>query len=448
MKRQLSEKSARNWIIAAILLVFLISSNIAWFNPWPDKEVYKGVDSIPFMWQYNRAAGVEILSAAYFPDTFETYTDRINRPTYPLLINLTGRLIGFVASPVVELEPLERAGAGYIVIKLLVFFLGGMAMFRLVRRYAESEVALLATLLMLLHAHSIEFVATFHTTELQVITPIFTLYLFADLAERYSHRRNIAYSIIFGILMLAKQNYAVYLAIFLFALYKKWWKQMGVSIVAHLIPLGLYLLYLREVGIPYVNHEAANYGQGVWLLDFITQNPIASAKDVVSSLYQYAVHLTGFFTVTIFAAAAAWPYLQSLRFSRDEWLLFWLLLFSTWAQLFAANRYYDYMTSDVAVFLFPMAVLWFVRTRDEKIERRRARKAITVVTLLFWFLANLLYFVNFPYIAPWEQPTRRTEVLENRLEMVENPDAFTDTQREEARGGRIIEPQEESDGDE
>ncbi len=134
MKRQLSEKSARNWIIAAILLVFLISSNIAWFNPWPEKEVYKGVDSIPFMWQYNRAAGVEILSAAYFPDTFETYTDRINRPTYPLLINLTGRLIGFVASPVVELEPLERAGAGYIVIKLLVFFLGGMAMFRLVRR--------------------------------------------------------------------------------------------------------------------------------------------------------------------------------------------------------------------------------------------------------------------------------------------------------------------------
>jgi hypothetical protein len=68
------------------------------------------------------------------------------------------------------------------------------------------------------------------------------------------------------------------------------------------------------------------------------------------------------------------------------------------------------------------------------------RRAIARGILTVWFLVNVLSFVNFPWVHPFDQPARGSDILENRLEMVENPDAFTDEQRARARGGVIVEP--------
>jgi uncharacterized PurR-regulated membrane protein YhhQ (DUF165 family) len=48
---------------AAFFLIFAVSSNIAWLNPFPERDSFWGVQSVPFNWQYNRAFGVEIMSA-------------------------------------------------------------------------------------------------------------------------------------------------------------------------------------------------------------------------------------------------------------------------------------------------------------------------------------------------------------------------------------------------
>lgn len=441
----MSETRRRLVLLGAVLVVFAVSSNIAWLNPWPEKESFRGTESIPFMWQYNQAAGVEILSAAYFPETYRTYTDRINRPTYPLAVNLIGNAIGLVASPVIDLSPLERAGAGYIVLKLLVFSLAALAMYDLLTRWLSRDIAMFATLLMLLHAHSIEFAATFHTTELQVLTPIFVLWLFFRVADRnrdISQVRRLAAvagaSVIVGILMLAKQNYAVYLALILFGLYKREWAAATVSILAHLLPLGAYLLFLRAVDIPYVNHEAANYDQGVWVLEFFRQNPIQSLGQIVDSLWRSLVHLAGFFSVWLLLAAAAFARIRELRIDRDMLFGIGLFIFTTWLQIFAANRYYDYMVSDVAIVVFGLgswAVFELLHQFPERISGGLA-KGIVIV----WFAVNVLSFVHFPWINPFDQPARNTEVLDNRLEMVENPAEFTEEDRARARGGVIVGP--------
>mgnify|MGYP004128177003 CR=1 FL=1 len=454
-------------LAGAVALIFAVSSNIAWLNPWPEKASFRGVDSVPFMWQYNQAAGVEILSAAYFPQTYRTYTDRINRPTYPFLIHTIGAVVGTIASPIVDLGPLERAGAGYVILKLLVFFFGAVAMFRILRRWMGPEPSLLATLLMLFHAHSIEFVATFHTTELQVITPIFVLWMFLGVCDRLSQplaadtttaRRQraarygliVAASVGLGVLMLAKQNYAIYLAILLFAAYKRRWLEAGVSVVAHLIPLAIYLAYLAAVDIPYVNHEAANYDQGVWLLDLFRQNPVLSIQQVMDSLWRSLLHLTGFFGVWLLLAVAALARRDRIGLTRDHLVFVGLFVFSTWAQIFAAARYYDYMMSDVAIVVFGLGA-WFVwtfleRTIPDPPARRwvPSRSTISGAIVTVWFLANVLSFVHFPWVHPFDQPARNTEVLDNRLDMVENPDAFTDEQRARAHGGTLVDPTEEN----
>ena len=462
--------SRRRLIIAgAVALIFAVSANIAWLNPWPEKESFRGIESIPVMWQYNRAAGVEILSAAYFPETFETYTDRINRPTYPAVVHAVGAVVGFVASPVVDLAPLERAGAGYVIVKLIVFFLGSTAMYHILRRWVLPEPALIAALIMLFHAHSIEYVATFHTTELQVITPILVLWMFLRITDMYgqspaetrreAHGQRIrrlsivaGASVVLGVLMLAKQNYAIYLAIILFALYKKRWLEVVVSVAAHFIPLAVYLLYLRIVGIPYVNHEAANYDQGVWMLELFRQNPLLSLQQVMESLWRFMQHIVGFFGVWAFLAVAALARRRDAGVERDHVVFMGLFTFSTWAQLFAADRYYDYMVSDVAIIVFGLGAWlvwsWLERLDDGLASFRRGggrgsggrRNGIAAAIVGIWFAGNVLSFVGFPWVHPFDQPARNTNVLENRLDMVENPEAFTDEQRERAQGGVIVDP--------
>jgi hypothetical protein len=408
------------------------------------------------MWQYNRAAGVEILSAAYFPQTYETYTDRVNRPTYPATIFLIGNIIGFVASPVMDLSPLEQAGLGYVVLKLLVFFGGAVAMFSVLRRWMSPEPSMLAALVMLFHAHSIEFVATFHTTELQVLTPIFMIWMFLRVADRFGdpavlrRRRMLAVvvsSLAVGVLMLAKQNYAVYMAIILFAVYKRHWLESIVSVGVHLLPLAAYLLFLQVVDIPYVNHEAANYGQGVWVVDLLRQNPIMSLQQIVESLWQSLRHLMGFFSVWLLLASGALARRRELGLNRDHLVFIGLFVFSTWAQIFAANRYYDYMVSDVALVVFGLGAWmlwsWLGRVASSvAASPDSARRWIVRSVVSVWFIGNVLSFVNFPWVHPFDQPARSSDVLDNRLEMVENPDEFTDEQRENAQGGVII-PSEE-----
>lgn len=483
-------KTQRNTRIGlAILLIFVVSTNIAWLNPWPEKESFRGIESVPLFWQYNKAAGVEILSAAYFPETFRTYTDRINRPTYPLAVYLLGNAVGIVASPVVDLSPLERAGAGYIVLKLLVFVLGSLAMYSVLVRWLRAEVALFAVLAVLFHAHSIEFITAFQTTELQVFTPVFVIWFMLrvvdrleadraltdrpanrlgegpsgpDSADEYpapaaggarrrgSRRRVqtlislVGASLIVGVLMLAKQNYAAYLTVLLFAAYKRRFLEAGLSFVVHLLPLGLYLLFLRAVDIPYVNHEAANYDQGVWMVELLRQNPIRSFTQILDSLTRSLSHLVAFFSVWFVAAVVALPFRKEIGLTRDHLLFVALLFFTTWLQIFAAVRYIDYMISDVAIVVFGLgawALRRWVDTRDI------SWSFVSRIALVFWFAANVLSFVNFPWVHPFDQPARRTDVLENRLEMVENPETFSDEDRERARGGVIVDPgqQEESE---
>ena len=61
----------------------------------------------------------------------------------------------------------------------------------------------------------------FHTQELQFITPTIIIYFYLNLANKYSHFKNIFFSVIVGILMLGKANYAIYLGFLSFSFLNK-----------------------------------------------------------------------------------------------------------------------------------------------------------------------------------------------------------------------------------
>ncbi len=445
-------------VAVMVAVAFLVGSNIAWLNPRPDFELYRTFDAYPFMWQYNADAGMEILSAAYFPEVFETYPERINRPLYPLLARGFGAVVGIALSPITDLSPLERAGAGYIILKLLVHALAGVALWSVLRRWLPWEATLLSLGLMFFHPHTFAHIATFHTTDLQIFVPIFVAwgglhlrdvgYQGAGPAGAETRRRYWllvpAYSLAVGVLMLGKQNYSSYLALLATAVVLRHWKEAVLSFVVHLIPLFLYVGYLSLVGLSYRNNEITGMDQGIWIVDLLAQHPLVVVGDIWEIFMEFLGNAVRFFHVTLFLAVAALGRWRSIGRERKlgtaEGLFFALLFLATFAQFVAVRRFFVvYLTSDIAFIVFGLSS-WVI------VEVWKARERVVRGIVVAYGLVSVLSFVNLPYLSPWEQPYRSPEVIENRLEMVENPDQFTDEEREAAQGGAVIPPGSDNPG--
>ena len=91
------------FLIFFFSLSFLLSANIAWFNPWPKLHVYKVFESIPFLWQYNKDVPVEILSSTGFFEYFERDPTRIERPGLPFLAYIIGHTLYFLNFEIMKL---------------------------------------------------------------------------------------------------------------------------------------------------------------------------------------------------------------------------------------------------------------------------------------------------------------------------------------------------------
>lgn len=387
-------------IIGIILSIFIISANLAWLNPRPD-YVVKTHPRIPVLWQFNGDATVEFLSAAYFPEYFKVDKTRVNRPTYPLVANVLGQAYGLVALPFYELNPLQKGMLGYMTMKFLIYLSAAITLYHLIRRWYPKKVALLSIPLVFLHPFAVIYSGTFHTSELQIITPIFLIALWLDLAERYSHRKNILYSMLAGVLMLAKQNYAPYLAILLYSFFvAKKYKETILSVVVHFIPLLMWLVTLKAMSIPYYNHELATNANGVWILTaFVSKNFFEFVQIIVDNFKGWLLGITSYFTIFVFLSllALSMPEVRS-RFDRRLVAFFLIFAGANYLQFLAAHSLAGYLTADLAVLIYPLAAYLIYQLFE-----RWGLKRFIPLLLVIYLLIGLTSIVNFPWVHPYDQ---------------------------------------------
>jgi hypothetical protein len=387
-------------ILIAIAIIFGISANIAWLNPNPS-YVIKTNEHIPVMWQYNGDSTVEFLSAAYFPHYFTIDKTRTNRPGYPLAVKVLGTIFGIILWPFIHLGDLPKALLGYVTLKLIVYATGAICLYHLVRRKFSHTVALISVCLTFFHPFAVLFIGTFHTSELQFITPIFLFTFWLNLGDTYSHRKNILFSLLVGFLMLAKQNYAVYVAILIFSFFfLKKYKESILSFVIHFIPLFIWLIALKLLHIPYYNHEVDTYQQGVWLYkDLIFRNPLEILSVLIGAVNQWLGTIVGYFHILIFAAigSLAFPETRSM-FTKNSVLLVVIIGILSYAQSLAANRYAPYMSSDLVVIIIPFAAYTIFKI----LEKYRMESAWPILAGIYLAL-GLVSMIHFPWIHPYEQ---------------------------------------------
>ncbi len=399
------------YIGLTVLLIFLISSNIAWLNPYPGKGLeIKMPEKIPFMWQYNRDAGLEIKSSAFFPEYYREDPTRVNRPIYAFLTHTLGFFVTWWIPFVININPnllaFISAAGGFVVLKLSIYLIGGILLYRLLNNFFDSKISIFAVILLFLNKYSIEGIALYPTTARQYRTPIFAVYLFYDLTKDYSHRKNMIYSFIIGILMLAKENYAPYVAIILFALCNRRFKETGISIITHFMPLAIWLVILNILGIPYYNHEFADGGQQVvWIFnDFIFSSPILMVKTILVGMHDFFVNLALNYSFWLLVPVASIIYAYKDKIINRQHILFISLLFvSTFAQMFASKRYLGYMTMDIAFIVFALSAYFVVKMIRLNSLQKHENKILIAIAIL-WLLMSLAPLVNLPWVHPFDQP--------------------------------------------
>lgn len=378
------------------------------------------------MWQYNADAGMEIISAAYFPTGFREYPQRINRPLYPVLSWFFGAVIGAVASPFVDLSPLERAGAGYVILKISIHILAGLALVDLLRRRLSDRATFLALSLFLLHPHTIAHIATFHTTDLQILVPIFVLWMLVRLIEReVAEGRSrrwwcelLEYSAITGVLMLGKQNFAVYAAILVWALSQQRWREVFISAAAFLAPLGIYVLFLRMFGLFYRNNEIAAMDQGSWVVKLLVEQPVVLLQTIIEAFGRFLQNTVAFWGAGVFLAFVALGR-PDRPVARAELRFLLLFVGATWAQYLAVRRFdVTYMVGDLSIYVFGLAA-WLVA------DRWFPRPIVSRTIIALYGVWAILGFLHLPWVSPWEQSYRERAYLESRLDAVEEATAET-----------------------
>ena len=408
------------------IVLFIIGANYAWLNPYPENKVYKTTD-IPFFWQFNPDAGVEIVSGAYFPEAYKMYKDRINRPTYPILVNSLGKVAKFVLKPFKNLSQLESAGAGYILLKILIFLLGAFICFNVLNNFLNEQLSLFGGFLIFFSSFSIDSFATFHTYELQFISPIIFIFLLLKLKSSYSIYKNILFSIIVGILLLGRENYAIYLSILIYCGLNKQYLKVLISFISHLIPLGIYLIYLKIINIEYYNHEVTGYNQGNFLINLILD---ANYKELflvtINSIYYFFKSIVIIFNVLLFIIIYNFKKLKKHR----NLLIFSIIAGTlTYLQFLAVRNFsYSYLISDLTIFV---VVLSFI-------ELKKISKTKIVLITSLYLIVNILTLANFPLKSPHNFEFRNQKVLNQRKDMINNFDEYSDEDREKAKNGNLI----------
>jgi len=423
------------YLISFIFLCFVIAANFAWFNPNPDYKVYKTTETIPFFWQYNDDAAVEIVTSAYFPKIFHTYKTRMERPTYPIISKALGEVFGFVFTPVKKLSKLEKAGAGYVILKLIIFSLFAFSSYHLLKCYLPEDYSLFTVFLLLTHEFSLKSFSLFHTSELQFITPTIVTFFYVNLINKYSNIKNIFFSIIVGILILAKSNYAIYLGILIFSLFNKKFFEVLLSFISHTFPIIIYFFYLKLAGFEFFS-RSQELGMGSWIFNSNIVSINTFIELIFLSVFNFLLNFIQHFHVFIIFSILGFFFIDPKK--RKSILIFLIILiFFTWFQVFFANRYRSYYSSDLSIFIFGLSSLYFFKFFEKLNLKKNILKFISII----WLTLNLVFILNLPYVHPKDQPTRSKNVQQQRIHMIENFELYDKKLIERNKDGQLLYPE-------
>jgi hypothetical protein len=401
--------------IIVAFIVFFVCGNKAWLNPALSKntKVIKTLDSVPLFWQYNPDAVQFLMGATYFPHFFKTHPKMLSRPVYPILANLSGKVLGFITNPFIKLSPLYLTGAGWLIMKFILYIAGVLALLSIYNRYLPENFAKLSTILVFFYILPLYHAGEFHTFDTHTLTPIFLIFFFLKLKDNYSHKYNFIFSFIVGIIILTKEIYACYLALLLFSVYHRKFLPALLSFAFHTVPYFLYHwfltfhnLSLQYLGSSLKDHDGQGRGFVTWYLGFMNENGlIASFSILLRVIQEILISFFSFYSILCILIFGGLLIAFNKKLYSQEIIFAGILFATTCLQMFATHLTISnswYLPADCSVVFLGFATL-FLKIMLEKWDFTRFSKNIMVALGCVWLIINISKMVHLPWVHPYDQ---------------------------------------------
>ena len=387
-----SEKKNLIFSISIIIVIFILSANLAWINP-DTRGAIKVLD-IPLFWQYDADSILELGTATYFPDLLKDLPVRLTRPIYPLIVHTLGNFFSFL-SPI-KIEFVYFAAFSYFILKLIVYFLSAICTIKICSHLKlEDEKTKIILLILFFNSILIKSITTFHTTELQILLPIISTYFYILFLEKKINL--LLFGFLLGVIFLSKTNYAIILAIFLHLLFYKKFKVSFLFLFIFYIPTFLWTLFYQNYWhIDWsIAKEANTYG---WFnADFF------SIRYFLTSLFTCIItFLKSFYILLLIATIYAIKFKLKL-INRDHLIFILLFILSIMVQMFVTNKEASiYMTKDLN-FIYCIILGSMIFKICKNIKFVSFNKINIFIFSLVLIGNSILSLANFPLIHPKKQ---------------------------------------------
>ena len=186
-----------------------------------------------------------------------------------------------------------------------------------------------------------------------------------------------------------------------------------ISFIFHLIPLFVYTLYLNLISLK-LSFTGFKYGQGIWLIQYLEEKNLNELiKYVFYSLYKFIYLIYDNYSFWIIFSLVG-MYILRKKINLNFYIFIAIFIFFTWLQIFISDRHKTYMTSDLMLVIYPLSsigLFYFINQINYKI----LKNIIINIFFIYIFLTNIMAYVNFPLIHPYDQPSKNKNLMDEKM---------------------------------
>ena len=394
----MSRLNRNEWI--GCILILLFSSLLPYFiessrsqnwrepsqinAPYDFKEKYQ---------QFNEDSVIWLNLAAYFPQFYEINNGRINRPTYPAIVNLPARVINGIAT-------FYKYGWGsfnrqipknitlvvgqFVNTSIYILFLIFSKSFleKWIQSSKEKEIAMAMVIASPILPFFIPQIAPNLFGCLISTVCLWCMVTFGD-----HHRTKVEIvmmSLCMGLLMMGKAHYDMIAIVLVYWAYRRQWTLIGLFSIIHLLPLFFWIKAVGWLGYRYYNTEAEDLEQVVWVFKYFIPMEFDSQYQILSS-YLKSFFWNGtrglgllFIPCIIFSI---WKLRTGFNIQRSLFLLGFIISI---VFLFFVKRPHAYMIAMLALLMVPIAAELIVKIKSQWGIRIALGGLLFINAFIYW----------------------------------------------------------------
>lgn len=405
------------FIIIAILIIF--EAGIGFLFPtypvnecWKPLDVLKSYNGHSFSsfdniivgkvrgligdYHLNCDAGGFLLLAHDFPnDYFRGRLLFVNRPLYSFLIFLLAAPFHLISASY------SMTFVSAILLNMIMAWLAAILLYSLLKRFFSHYVSLVSAILFSLSPLVRSWLVQPETNIFGAFAWVFSLWLFARYLDAPNKKRLYGYSLLVGILLLGKMNFAISIFIILATICFKRYREGAVFFFIHLIPIGIwYLLVTKLWNLPFSNQEVANFGVGVWFFALTAREFLAEMMASVPRFIEAVVY--GFMLLPLPLAI----YGLVIMKIKNKFFYFFGMALSLVVLFFALGFYLPRHAFLLFPVIYPLAVVGLKELADRihnNLPKLSSDLVFYVIVGIMIVLANtnilqIYQYLNVPYV--------------------------------------------------